>query len=142
MKTSRLANSGFPAAFLGALSIGALLFLGAVSAQAQPGRKLALLVGIGNYPPAGGWQTINAANDLALMSNTLQKRGFPAENILIVQEQDATREGILHAFRQHLLNQAKAGDLVYFQFSGHGQWDRRLPFRYSHPRLRPCPWHR
>ena len=35
-------------------------------------------------------------------------------------DQQATRKGILTAFEEHLINQAKPGDVVVFHFSGHG----------------------
>lgn len=90
-------------------------------AGAQTARKFALLIGIGNYPPEGGWRTIHAQNDLLVMTETLQKLGFPAENIFTLKDQSATREGILNAWKQELMARAKPGDVVYFQFSGHGQ---------------------
>ncbi len=92
---------------------------GRVNAQAD--RKFALLIGIGNYPPEGGWQRINAPNDLFVMTDALQKRGFLPENIMILKDQYATREGILNVWRQSLLPRVQSGDVVYFQFSGHGQ---------------------
>lgn len=100
-----------------ALSLSANL----TPAYPQTARKFALLIGIGNYPPEGGWRPIHAQNDLLLMTETLQKIGFPAENIFSLKEQDATCEGILNAWKQELMARAKPGDVVYFQFSGHGQ---------------------
>lgn len=90
-------------------------------AGAQSGRHFALLIGIGNYPAEGGWQTIHAQHDIQVMTEALQKRGFSSENILVLRDQQATRAGILKAWRDDLLPRIKAGDVVYFQFSGHGQ---------------------
>ena len=98
------------------------LFLLAAGGQAlAQGQKYALLIGIGNYPSEGGWQHINATNDLVVIGDALKKRGFPEGNIFLLKDQDATREGILKAWRQGLLPHVHTGDVVYFQFSGHGQ---------------------
>lgn len=70
---------------------------GAPAVNAQADRKFALLIGIGNYPPDGGWKPIHAQNDLLLMSDALQRRGFLSENIFTLTDQAATREGILQA---------------------------------------------
>jgi hypothetical protein len=94
---------------------------GAPAVNAQADRKFALLIGIGNYPPDGGWKPIHAQNDLLLMSDALQRRGFLSENIFTLTDQAATREGILQAWKKELLARIKPGDVVYFHFSGHGQ---------------------
>ena len=104
-----------------ALSV-VLLFLALPQrANSQTERKFALLIGIGNYPKEGGWQTINAPNDLIVIGEALKKRGFPKENIFLLKDQEATREGILNTWKTVLLPKIKRGDVVYFQFSGHGQ---------------------
>lgn len=88
--------------------------------MAQKDRKLAFLIGIGNYPAAGGWQQISAPNDLVVMREVLQKRGFLPENITSIKDELATRKGILQEF-QTFMDKVKPGDVIYFQFSGHGQ---------------------
>jgi hypothetical protein len=91
---------------------------GRVLAQGTP-RKLALLVGINDYQdsPLNGCVT-----DTYLQQQLLIHRfGFNPKDILIVTDQQATRQGILTAFEEHLINQAKAGDVVVFHFSGHGE---------------------
>ena len=35
-------------------------------------------------------------------------------------DKQATRQGILTTFEEHLIKQAKPGDVVVFHFSGHG----------------------
>lgn len=89
------------------------------SATATP-EKIALLIAIGNYPQEGGWQKIHAGNDLTLIEAALLKQGFLENGIQILQDEAATREGILQAIAQ-LQAKAKKGDIVYFHFSGHGQ---------------------
>jgi len=46
--------------------------------------------------------------------------GYKENDILILKDKQATRKGILTAFEEHLLKQAKPGDVVMFHFSGHG----------------------
>ncbi len=87
---------------------------------AQPsGRKLALLVGINQYPHSttlGGCVT-----DVELQRELLTHRfGFNASDILTLTDSQATRENIEMAFIEHLTEQAKAGDVVLFHFSGYG----------------------
>ncbi|MEQ1746537.1 MAG: caspase family protein [Saprospiraceae bacterium] len=98
-----------------------VLLFGLPAAEAQSGRKLALLIGIGNYPAAGGWLPINATNDLLVISDALRQRGFSDENIFIVKDEQATQAGIRNVWRTVFLPRVQRGDVVYFQFSGHGQ---------------------
>jgi hypothetical protein len=91
---------------------------------AQPGEnnsKIALLVAVGDYPSETGWQKINSQNDVALIRNALLAQGFPDAGITVLTDHQATREGILTAIRQQLLDQERPGTAVYFHFSGHGQ---------------------
>jgi len=88
---------------------------------AQSGRKFALLIGIGNYPQDGGWQRINSTNDLAVISDALRRRGLPDDHIFILKDQQATRAGILNFWKSVFLPRVQRGDVIYFQFSGHGQ---------------------
>ncbi len=91
--------------------------LGRVLAQSTP-RKLALLVGINKYRdfPLNGCIT-----DVLLQKQLLIHRfGFNPNDILLLTDEQATRQGILTAFEEHLIKQAKPGDVVVFHFSGHG----------------------
>ncbi len=94
---------------------------GKVLAQNTP-RKLALLVGINNYPKTERFgQLLGCVQDTELQKHLLMHRfGFQAKDILTITDQQATRQGILTAFKEHLIAQAKPGDVVVFHFSGHG----------------------
>ncbi|NJO65592.1 MAG: caspase family protein, partial [Richelia sp. RM2_1_2] len=84
------------------------------------GRKLALLVGINNYPANIG-ALGGCVNDVLLQKQLLIHRfGFNPKDIFTLTDAQATRQGILTAFEEHLINQAKPGDTVVFHFSGHG----------------------
>ncbi|MEC4812101.1 MAG: caspase family protein [Scytonema sp. PMC 1069.18] len=81
-------------------------------------RKLALLVGINEYQndPLRG-----CVNDVLLQKELLTHRfGFNPNDIRILTDAQATRQNILTTFEEHLINQAKPGDVVVFHFSGHG----------------------
>ncbi|MEL6468647.1 MAG: caspase family protein [Cyanobacteria bacterium J06623_4] len=90
---------------------------GKALAQDTP-RKVALLVGINDYErnKLGG-----ALNDVELQKQLLIHRfGFSPDDIHTLREQQATRLNILGAFEEYLYEPAKAGDVVVFHFSGHG----------------------
>ncbi|MDZ8226922.1 caspase family protein [Nostoc sp. ChiVER01] len=90
-----------------------------VLAQNTP-RKLALLVGIDEYK--NGISTLGGCeNDVLLQRELLTHRfGFKNTDILTLTNTQATRQSILEAFEQHLIDQAKPGDVVVFHYSGHG----------------------
>jgi metacaspase-1 len=60
-------------------------------------------------------------NDVASQKHLLVHRfGFNPQDILILTDAQATRQGILEAFEEHLIKQAKPGDVVAYHYSGHG----------------------
>jgi hypothetical protein len=93
-----------------------------VLAQSTP-RKLALLIGINNYPAEIG-ELQGCLNDVELQRQLLIHRyGFKREDILEISDNvttKPTRANILQAFEQHLIRQARQGDVVVVHFSGHG----------------------
>ncbi|NER81029.1 MAG: DUF4384 domain-containing protein [Leptolyngbya sp. SIO1D8] len=94
---------------------------GQILAQSTP-RKLALLVGINTYPEDGLFSTLyGCVNDVELQYHLLVHRfGFQPTDIVKLTDEQATREGILTAFEEHLIKQAQPGDVAVFHFSGHG----------------------
>lgn len=83
-------------------------------------RKLALLVGINQYP---GKSSLNGClTDVELQKELLIHRfGFHSSDILTLTNAQATRRQIEDAFTEHLTNQAQSGDIVVFHFSGYGR---------------------
>lgn len=82
-------------------------------------RKLALLIGINQYPqsPALG----GCVTDVELQTELLINRcGFAAADILTLTDEQASKDFIKAAFLDHLGKQAKSGDVVIFHFSGYG----------------------
>lgn len=84
--------------------------------------KLALLVGINTYPKLSKFSQLEGAvNDVERMRTLLTTTyDFPPENLQVLVDGNATRDNILAAFRQHLVANATAGDIVVFHYSGHG----------------------
>lgn len=82
--------------------------------------KRALLIGIGDYPVEYGWNKIHGQNDVSIICETLIKQGFSSDNIAELVDADATFDNIMTAF-QTLLESSNKNDVVYLQFSGHGQ---------------------
>jgi hypothetical protein len=87
--------------------------------------KLALLVGINNYKyvkPLGG-----TVNDVRSMRALLVERfGFPDddEHIRVLTDEQATRDAILRAIKEHLISKAGRDTIVVFHYSGHGSYVR------------------
>jgi hypothetical protein len=95
---------------------------GRVLAQSTT-RKLALLVGINNYSEGlNGLQ--GCLTDVEMQYELLVHRfGFNPSDVLTLTDNTPlkpNRANILEAFENHLINQAKPGDVVVFHFSGHG----------------------
>jgi len=92
---------------------------GYMEALAQPtARKLALLVGVDQYPDS---PLYGCVTDVELQRELLIYRfGFAPSDILTLTDAQATRENIETAFVTHLSEQAKPGDVVVFHFSGCG----------------------
>jgi hypothetical protein len=100
-------------------------------ALARPAnRRLALLIGINDYPESV-WQGGNGnskglllrgcTTDVELQRNLLiHQFGFAPEDIVTLVDGEATQAKILTALDQHLVNQAQPGDSVLFHFSGLG----------------------
>ena len=122
-----------------------------VLAQDTP-RKLALLIGINHYNYKKWFSLAGAVNDVKLQKELLKHRfGFKEQDIVTLTDRKANYDHILQTFNQHLLKQAKPGDVVVFHYSGHGSQvadpdkvfedgrtstlvpvDSSLPFGYPH----------
>ncbi len=100
-----------------ALLIG-LAFISAMEPANQ--KKIALIVAIGEYPKAGQWRNLSSMNDMRYVKQALLKSGFDNSNIDTLVNANATKKGMVKAL-DDLYNKVSEGDIVYFQFSGHGQ---------------------
>lgn len=98
-------------------------YVGAGSARAEP-RQLALLVGVGAYNQKvpDPWPPLSPHGDVVALSRLLiEKFGFRRQDVLPLEDKQASRLGIERAFNTHLIKQAQPGDTVVFYFAGHGQ---------------------
>ena len=112
---------------------------GQILAKDTP-RKLALLVGVNNYPNSERFTNLKGcATDADLQEHLLIHRfGFNPQDIIKLTSNESadkqpTRQNILTAFTEHLIKQAKPGDVVVFHFSGHGS-----RFSEASDRVRNC----
>jgi Caspase domain len=118
-----LAKSGFlGAAFtLSNFLIDATCNRAAWAIAAPTSRKLALLIGINQYPdqPLKGCLT-----DVDLQRELLIYRcGFQPSDILVLCDRAATADAIALAYQNHVIEQAKPGDRVLLHFSGYGRFN-------------------
>jgi hypothetical protein len=83
--------------------------------------RWALLIGIDRYPNFGSeWQLDGCGNDVAIVHDTLSRRfGFRTDQIEVLRDEQATRDGILAAM-EALVDRAGKDDEVVFFYSGHG----------------------
>lgn len=82
-------------------------------------RMRAFLVGISNYKSHGYkvWNNIHGAEDVALISPELKKKGFTIQTLT---NEHATYHNILN-YLNNFMQKSKKGDIVYIHFSCHGQ---------------------
>jgi uncharacterized caspase-like protein len=139
------------------MQILALVVTVVLSQPTAPGpARRALVVGIDKYdPPAlvdGGvrtdprtWASLDGAvNDAESVARLLRERyGFPAANVRLLANEQATRAAILEGLAQ-LARDSKPGDQVVFYYAGHGsqqtnslsdEWDKK------DETLVPADWH-
>lgn len=88
-------------------------------------RKLALLVGINGYPQSRRFNNLRGCTTDVEMQRQLLMHRFkfhPSDIVTLSDESDLlpTRENILTAFEEHLIQQATPDSVVVFHFSGHG----------------------
>lgn len=90
--------------------------------EAMPEKPIrrALTIFISDYPEESGWRKTAANNDKSLIMDMLHNNGFAPENIISVENSDATCAGILSALDK-LCEECTEGDEVYIHFSCHGQ---------------------
>src|SRR5947209_6819646 len=115
----------YSAVLLGCLALPGLPRNGQGGAAAPAPVRRALLVGISHYARPGrnpAWWNLNGRNDVAEIRRVLQEcYGFRPENIHVLVDAQATRAGIIRAFRDDLITPSRPGDTAVFEFSGHGQ---------------------
>jgi hypothetical protein len=64
---------------------------------------------------------LGSVNDVEMVKAILISRfGFEAENVHVLENRDATSEGIEKAFRKYIIEEPKSGDIALFYYAGHG----------------------
>ncbi|MEO0601142.1 MAG: caspase family protein [Myxococcota bacterium] len=94
------------------------------SLEGEPGsRKLALLVGVGNYAATLDDRSVDLdappADVAAVQALLVDGYGFPAGNVCTLIDDEATLDAHAAAWSQHL-GRAAPGDTVVYFFAGHG----------------------
>ncbi len=91
--------------------------------ESDGSRRLALLVGVGEYADDEILDLSGPPSDVGAMVELLtQQYRFPPENLCVLLDQDATVAGVRSAFRRALIDRARpdAGDVAVFFYAGHG----------------------
>jgi caspase domain-containing protein len=98
-----------------------------MTAESDTRNRWALLIGINEYPSLGSQSYLKGClNDVEAMSGVLvEKFRFPQENLAILRDGEATRDGILTAMND-LTGRVGKDDVVVFHYSGHGSRMRDL----------------
>lgn len=79
--------------------------------------RRAVVIGLGEQLDKS-WGKINGDKDVPLVVSMLKSNGFT--DIATLTNSKATKAGIVNAFNS-LINRSQKGDIIYIQFSGHGQ---------------------
>ncbi len=100
---------------------GIFLLLMIMSCYSLPGQeKRALLIGVGEYAPETGWHQIHGDKDVALTKSVLLRNGFDEDHIITLINEEASFAAIDAAI-DNLINESRNNDVIFIQFSGHGQ---------------------
>ena len=83
-------------------------------------KKLALLIGISNYPNDRETVPLHTEKDLLVLQSILEAQSFPCENIHLLQNEEATKANILEQIQTFLLAKSMPGSVVVIYFAGHG----------------------
>lgn len=79
--------------------------------------RRAVVIGLGEQLDKS-WDKINGDKDVPLVASMLKSNGFT--DVVTLVNSKATKAGIVNAFNS-LINRSQKGDIIYIQFSGHGQ---------------------
>jgi hypothetical protein len=109
--------------------IVAAIILTAATTIVNAQQRRALLIGINTYAPneeaamakGSDWKNLKGAlNDVEAIESILEKYCmFDEDNIIVLTEAKATREGIMNGIT-NLMNVSKKGDIAFIYYSGHG----------------------
>jgi secreted trypsin-like serine protease len=91
--------------------------------QTVPAGDRALLVGIDEYADPSLNLVGGSVNDVQNVADLLTRHlGFDADQVRTLTNQQATRDNILQAIEDWLIEQSSPGSRVWFYYSGHGYY--------------------
>ncbi|MCP4663261.1 MAG: caspase family protein, partial [bacterium] len=101
-----------------------ILLISLLAPMTAAAERHALLVGVSEYPNAPELRLTGPGNDVALIREVLQAKGFSAAKIRTLADgvpgaKLPTRQAILDELAR-LATRVSRGDIVYLHFSGHG----------------------
>lgn len=85
----------------------------------DPDGQYAVLIGIDDYPGTRADLASCVVDTMEMRRVLVDVLGFRPENIVVINDNEATREHIIAAIRGHL-GQASSGGAAFLYFSGHG----------------------
>ncbi len=88
--------------------------------------RWAFLVGISQYIEGSYWPNISSHNDIELLKGALKNRLYKEENIIILEDNEATKADIVSRFNKLVDLQMASGDQLFMHFSSHGQQRRDM----------------
>lgn len=99
----------------------------------DPNERYAVLVGIDDYPGVRSDLGSCVTDTLEMRRVLVEQFGYKDENIVLINDAEATRDHILTAARRHL-GQAGPGGSALFYYSGHGtQLDENMGAQDNEP---------
>lgn len=94
------------------------------SGKLQGKRRLALVVGVGDYLASNVPKLAGPDDDADkvyhLLTDSSTGLGLPKENVCLLKNQAATRASFKETFQKALVDRARDGDVVLLYFAGHG----------------------
>lgn len=101
----------------------------ALQKRFSAGTNHALIIGIDRYAHHPDLKT--AVNDARAVVRVLKDQYyFDPENIILIENADATKERIMQAFRDMVARKVKKGDNIFIYYAGHGWFDDILEAGY------------
>ncbi|KAJ7899351.1 caspase domain-containing protein [Mycena leptocephala] len=99
--------------------------MGHASSENDPGAIFVLIIGINKYVNTEELRTLRGAvNDARAVENYLLNLDVPPSNIVLLENENATRSAILSAFKTHFLDNRnipdRGGASMVLYFAGHG----------------------
>jgi hypothetical protein len=100
----------------------------------------ALVIGIERYAGDVVEHAAGALVDVQRIYEWLREIGVPADHIIVLQNEEATRQIIIETFQSHLIDNPRIqdGDPMLLYFSGHGRYAFSLSLPCSF--VRKCSW--